>query len=83
MVAHESHSVLHVLEEFEVNEEECQASIHYQRGYELPLGGCCTILEEVPDLIVVDPSIRLMEGYCKRLVHFSSSHIHMETMKYI
>ena len=71
MVAHEAHSVSHVIKEFEINKDEFQAHVHFQRGYELHLRGCCKVLEEEPDFIVVDPSTIQMDGCWKMLVHCS------------
>ena len=53
--AHEVHSYFHMIEEFEVKKDEDQAPIHFQTYYELPLRGCCTILEEVHDITSVEP----------------------------
>ena len=52
--AHEVHYDLHVLEEFEVKQYEDQALAWFIRDYELPLGKCCTILEEAHDHTVTD-----------------------------
>ena len=80
MVEHEAHSVSHVVKEFEFKEDEIQAHVHCQGSYEFPLVGWFIVLEDELDLIVVEPSIILMEGCWKMLVHYSSSHIHMESM---
>ena len=47
--AHELHSDLHVLENFKVEQYEDRALAWFLRDYELPLGKCCTILEEALD----------------------------------
>ena len=83
MVEHKAHSISHVLKKFELKKYGFQEPIHYQRGYDFPLGSRCTVIEEALDLIVVESSTRLMEGCWKRLVHCSSSHIHMEAMTYM
>ena len=75
------HSDLHVLEEFEVNQYEDQALAWFLRDYELPLGKCCTILEEEHDHTITEKtnggscgSIILMDDHCRDLAHNSSPH---------
>ena len=77
--AYEVHSRLHVLEEFEVKQYEDQALAWFLRDYDLPLGKCCTILEEAHYYTVTEltneeicASISLMDECCKELVHTSS-----------
>ena len=79
--AHEVHSNLHVLEEFEVKQYEDQALVWFLRDYELPLGKCCTILEEAHDHNVTEKTnggifgyIILMDENCRDLAHNSSPH---------
>ena len=78
---HEVHSDFHVLEEFEVKQYEDQALSWFLRDYELPLGKCCTILEETRDHTVTDPtnggsyvSIIFMDDNCREMVRNSSPH---------
>ena len=80
--AHEVHSNLHVLEEFEVKQDEYQELEWFLRDYELPLGKCCTVLEDEHDHTFTDPtnggifaSIILMDEYCKMMDYNSSPHI--------
>ena len=47
--AHEVHSDLHVLEEFEVKLDEEKSLAWFLRDYELPIGKCCIVLEEAHD----------------------------------
>ena len=79
--AHEVHSDLHVLEEFEVKQYEYQALAWFLKDYELPLGKCCTILEEAHDHTVTQKtnggicgSIILIDEHCRDLAHNSSPH---------
>ena len=44
------HTDLHMLEEFEVKQDEDQAPAWFQRDYEFPLGNCFVVLEEEHDL---------------------------------
>ena len=79
--AHEVHSDFHVLEEFEVKQYEDQALAWFLRDYELPLGKCCTILEEAHDHTVTQKtnggicgSIILIDEHYRDLAHNSSPH---------
>ena len=54
--AHEVHSNFHVLEEFEVKQDEDQALTWFLRDYELPLGKYYIISEEAHDHTVTDPT---------------------------
>ena len=79
--AHEVHSDFHVLEKFEVKQYEDQALAWFLRDYELPLGKCCTILEEAHDHTVTQKtnggicgSIILIDEHCRDLAHNSSPH---------
>ena len=70
-------SDLHLLEEIEDKQDEYQAPICFQIDYELHLGGCCTVLEEVHDITSVEPISILMYDCCQGLVHYFLSHKHM------
>ena len=77
----EVHSNFHVLDEFEVKQDEDQALEWFQIDYEFPLGNCFIVLEEEHDIFLIKStnggiceSIILMEEYCKELVHISSPH---------
>ena len=79
--AHEVHSDLHVLEEFEVKQYEYQALPWFLRDYEFPLGKCCTLLEEEHNHTVTEKtnggsfrSIILMDEHCRDLAKNSSLH---------
>ena len=72
--AHEVHSDLHVLEELEVKQVEDQALVWFLRDYELPLGKCCTFLEEAHDHTLTKPTNGRSCEYCRDLVHNSSPH---------
>ena len=72
------HYDLHMLEEFEVKQDEEKALAWVLIDYELPLGKCCTVLEEAHDHTITEPtnggscaSIRLMDECCKKLVYNS------------
>ena len=71
---HEESSYLHVLEEFEAKQDEDHVLVCFQRYYEILLGGCCTILEEVHDHTLVESISSLMDEYCIELVYRYSSH---------
>ena len=75
------HSYLHVLEKFEFKQYEDQALAWFLRDYELPLGKCCTILEEAHDHIVTQKTnggicgyIILIDENCRDLAHNYSPH---------
>ena len=76
------HSDLHMLEEFEVKQDEDQALAWFLRDYELDLVKCCIVLEEAHGHTITEPtnegscaSISLIDEHCRELVHNSSPHI--------
>ena len=79
VVSHEVNYDLHVLEDFEVKQDEDKAHVRCQRDYKLPIGVSCIVLEEGHDLTLVDPTLNLMDDYFQELVHYSSSYTHMDT----
>ena len=75
------HFYLHVLEEFDVKQDEDKALAWFLRDYDSPLGKCCIVLDEEHDHTVIEPtnggscgSIILMDKHCKDLAHNYSPH---------